>query len=72
MQTAVRIDYTNWRNERGIRTIIPQQIRWGATEWHPGEQWLLEALDVEKGVLRTFAMKDIHAWGVGTSIEVTA
>lgn len=60
----VVIDYTNWRGERGERKIWPRRIRFEATEWHKGEQWLLEAIDVEKGELRLFAMKDIHSWSV--------
>lgn len=60
--TAVIIDYTNYRGERSFRTILPQRIYWGSTEWHTRDQWLLEAMDLEKGVPRTFAMKDIHTW----------
>lgn len=60
----VKIDYTNHRGERAVRTILPRAIAFDMTEWHPDQQWLLEAYDVEKGAGRTFAMKDIHAWGV--------
>ncbi len=62
-QRKILIDYTNNRNERAVRTILPYGMIWGETEWHPGEQYLLEALDVEKDSLRTFAVKDIHQWG---------
>lgn len=58
----VVIDYTNWRGERGERTIRPDRIYWGTTDWHPQPQWLLDAFDAEKGQLRTFAMKDVHSW----------
>lgn len=58
------IDYTNHRGERSLRVISPTftPIFYGSTTWHPEEQWLLEAWDLEKGQLRTFAVKDIHAW----------
>ncbi len=59
---VVTIEYTNYRGERGEREIIPQKIWFGATDWHPEEQWLLDAHDVAKDALRNFAMKDIHAW----------
>jgi hypothetical protein len=45
-----------------VREIIPERIWFGATEWHPEPQWLLDAIDVEKNALRNFAMKDIRAW----------
>lgn len=63
----VIIDYTNWKGERSIRTIIPIRIYWGSNEWHKEEQWLLEAHDLEKQALRNFAMKDIHSWTPVTS-----
>jgi predicted DNA-binding transcriptional regulator YafY len=58
----VRIDYTNWKGERGVRVIIPYSIVFDANEFHKEEQWLLEAFDVSKNVMRTFAMKGIHLW----------
>jgi hypothetical protein len=36
--------------------------------YHPDEQWLLEAIDIEDydtlPIVKTFAMKDIHSWSV--------
>jgi hypothetical protein len=61
---VVRIKYTNYRGETAIRRIVPGQLRFGASEWHPEPQWLLDALDIDRGVTRSFAMKDILAWGV--------
>lgn len=58
----VWIDYTNWKGVRAKRLIIPRRIVFGTTEYHPNSQWLLEALDVQKGESRTFAMRDIHSW----------
>lgn len=59
---TVCILYTNWRNETATRRIIPERIWYGSTSWHPEEQWLLEALDVEKGERRSFAIADIKSW----------
>lgn len=55
---VIRINYRNYKGETRLRTIIPASVWWGATEWHPEEQWLLEALDFEKGEMRDFALKD--------------
>lgn len=61
----IEIDYTNHRGERRRRVIVPVigSLRFQATEWHPHPQWVIDAADVEKGEIRTFAVQDIHAWG---------
>lgn len=53
----IRMIYTNWRGETDLRRITPQRLYWGEVEWHPGPQWLLEALDLDKGETRTFALR---------------
>jgi predicted DNA-binding transcriptional regulator YafY len=58
----VQIEYTNWRGERGRRTIMPSTIRFGTSHWHKEPQWLLRGFDISKGEMREFAMKDIHYW----------
>lgn len=58
----VKIVYTNYRHETTVRTIIPERVWFGSTEWHPEPQWLLNAIDVEKGEQRSFAMSDIRCW----------
>jgi predicted DNA-binding transcriptional regulator YafY len=62
MTPVATIHYTNWKCETGHRKIVPIRIFWGDTHFHPEKQWLLEAFDVDKGEMRTFAMKDIHEW----------
>lgn len=58
----VLIDYTNYRGERGSRLIRPLSIRFEKTEYHPEIQWILRAIDINKGATRDFAIKDIHSW----------
>ncbi|HCT64365.1 MAG TPA: hypothetical protein DIC60_03690 [Lachnospiraceae bacterium] len=55
----LKILYTNYKGETSIRNIVPQEIYFGKTDWHPKEQWLLQATDVDKGAVRTFAIEDI-------------
>jgi predicted DNA-binding transcriptional regulator YafY len=62
MNEAVTILYTNWKGETSERDIKPIELWFGATEYHPEEQWLLRALDIEKNDERNFAMKDIQRW----------
>lgn len=56
------IKYTNHRNETSLRNIIPKRIWFGKTDYHPEEQWLLEAYDCDKQADRNFAIKDILSW----------
>lgn len=56
----VALTYTNWRGETAVRTLTPLYVWFGATEWHPDPQWLLHAIDAEKGP-RDFALKDFGA-----------
>lgn len=58
----VEIDYTNHAGERSNRRIVPLQMTFKSTEWHPVAQWILDAMDVDKAAERSFAMKDIHSW----------
>lgn len=58
----IEIIYTNYRGETSNRKIIPQNIWFGETEWHPQKQWLLDAFDINKNANRSFAMKDIKSW----------
>lgn len=55
--------YTNWKGETELRRFIPLCLRWGRTEYHPHDQWLVEAIDLRRlaaGALRTYALKDIQ------------
>lgn len=55
---SLMFGYTNYRGEAAVRTAIPERIYWGATEYHPEPQWLLEAWDSEKEAIRIFALGD--------------
>jgi hypothetical protein len=59
---TVEIVYTNYRGETAVRKVNPKRIWFGKTDWHPEEQWLLDAFDIAKQADRSFAMKDIRAW----------
>ena len=59
---SVRIGYTNWHGELTRRTILPGRLWFGATEYHPDPQWLLDAHCLTRGAQRTFAVRDIIEW----------
>lgn len=59
---TIRIVYKNYRGETAQREVVPKRVWFGATEWHPEEQWLLDAIDIKKGAERSFALRDIQAY----------
>ena len=60
---GVVIDYTNYKNIRRFRRVEPLLIYRAANDWHPKEQWLLDAIDLEDDSrVKSFAMSGIHSW----------
>jgi hypothetical protein len=66
LDKIVSVLYTNYRGITARRRIIPRRIWFGSTEWHPGEQWILDAFDLEKRAERSFAIADIKAWSANS------
>jgi len=58
----VLIKYKNYKGVTSHRVIRPRVIRFGVSEWHKEEGWLLEAWDLRKKAKREFAMQDISLW----------
>ncbi len=54
-----------YRNHRGVvsnRRVLPLSVYQGSSEHHPARQWLMEAYDLDKQLLRTFALLDVVSW----------
>jgi hypothetical protein len=67
---VVVIGYTNWRGVRAERLVVPwEPPYWGSDQWHPRPQWLWPMLDVEKDVIRTFALSGIDSWRAASEAE---
>lgn len=60
----VKILYKNWKGVTSYRNIVPKSVEFKSTEWHPEEQWILNAFDIDKQADRAFAVKDIKEWSV--------
>lgn len=60
----IKILYTNHRGETEIREIIPLEIVFKATDYHPVEQWLVRAYALDRKEERHFACAEIKAWFV--------
>lgn len=62
LTVEVIIRYTNHRGETRDRRVAPLFIHFSKSEWHPETQWMLDAHDVEKDAIRSFALSDIQSW----------
>lgn len=58
----VRFEYKNHAGKIGTRRVLPLEIWFGSTAFHPKEQWLLKAFDLDKEADRDFAIQDINGW----------
>ena len=63
------IHYRNHRGEVAWRRIEPRKLHFGECEWHKGECWLLDAIDLDKGEVCTFTLQDMLAWSVEPPFE---
>lgn len=54
---TIRFEYRNWQGVVATRRARVISLVYGVTEWHPEPQWLLEAVDLEKDLVRLFALQ---------------
>lgn len=57
--SCIEFDYVNWKGIKGHRKVVFGRLLFGSTEYHSEEQWLMEALDVDKDATRVFAISDM-------------
>ena len=62
LHKIVTISYKNWKGVCSWRRILPLEIWFGMTKWHPKQQYFLKAQDLNKNEVRDFAMSDINEW----------
>jgi predicted DNA-binding transcriptional regulator YafY len=55
----VTVRYRNYRGETSLRRVLPRGVWYGSTDWHPEPQWVMDVLDVDRDVERSFALRDI-------------
>ena len=58
LAAPVRFAYTNYRGEPSIRNAVPKRLWYGATQYHPDDQWIMTAWDIDKQQDRDFALSD--------------
>lgn len=67
---VLTMTYRNYRGEVSERKIIPNRLWWGSTEYHPEDQWILSAMDLEKDQSRDFALRDCQFTNIGYAIPI--
>lgn len=55
----LRFRYTNHRGVTEERVARVNGIVWGATDWHPEPQWLVDGFCLDRGENRLFALRDM-------------
>jgi hypothetical protein len=53
--------YTNYRGETDRRSVFPIEINFKSTEYHNEEQYILTGIDLDRMVIRDFAVKDFKS-----------
>lgn len=64
LKNPIKVEYTNYRGEKGIRTIVPISFFFGSNEYHTQEQWLLKVWDCDRQAERIYALQEITRWFV--------
>ena len=54
-----QFEYINYKGIKSTRNVIPMSLYFGSTEFHPENQWLVVAYDLDRQRERTFALNDI-------------
>lgn len=54
-----QFEHINHKGIKSKRNVIPMSLYFGSTKFHPENQWLMVAYNLEKQCERTFALNDI-------------
>ncbi|WP_342629782.1 hypothetical protein AAC691_08925 [Nguyenibacter vanlangensis] len=55
----VKFRYKNWQGIVAERTAEFEALLFTSNEWHRTPQWLVKAIDLDKGEVRLFALRDM-------------
>lgn len=59
MNELLIFTYKNWKGNVSERTVKNPKFVYGTSPYHEGEQWFIEAFDLDKNDMRMFACVDI-------------
>jgi hypothetical protein len=55
----LKFRYKNWQGIVADRTARFESLIYSSNEWHRTPQWLVKAVDLDKGEVRLFALQDM-------------
>jgi len=58
-EPTMQFTYKNHRGDIALRTVTSVTVFHGTTEYYPEPQWLMRAMDQDRGEERVFAMANI-------------
>jgi len=58
--TEVLFAYTDYLGKLSVRRAIPKRFWHGSTQYHPNEQWIMTAYDMDTEKDRDFALSGCH------------
>jgi hypothetical protein len=56
---VLKFRYKNWQGVVADRTARFEALIYTSNEWHITQQWLIKAIDLDKGEERLFALQDM-------------
>lgn len=56
---TLRFSYRNYRGVTSVREVRPVCLRWGTSDYYVEPQWLMKALDFDRGEFREFAVRNM-------------
>lgn len=59
-ESVIEFRYKNWKGKMGIRRVFVRGFFYGETAYHPMPQLFLTGFDLDKSVVRDFAVNDIY------------
>jgi hypothetical protein len=67
----IRMLYKNHRGVTRVRLVLPNSLWYGKTQYHPDNQWFMEAKDLEDNMyVKDFSIKDILVFDWNSDEEV--
>lgn len=55
------VDFTNWKGDRRRRRLIPVELWFGSTNWHPKPQYLMKCMDADdNNAVKDFPLALFH------------
>lgn len=58
-EKIMRFGYTNYKGEYSVRDVVPKRMFFGESAWNAKPQYVMEAFDLDRQAMRSFALADM-------------